>query len=272
MKCQPIIAVCSLMLGAGGAHAVVPDPGNIYYGLATDYLGFALTPESDAEVVMMRVENGQEVILARSPIVDIQTPGGMVNYILRPSLDDGQIARYSGAAGRTNDTVGIYVLHSGVRFEINSDELCAPISDPVPALGARGTVVRVNFRYIDDDDGDCIADSWELFYFFTTEFDGTEDFDNDGITGLNEFMAGTDPLVPNLPGTVKAPLLSISAQNNIVTLNWATEAGKQYRIEWSGDLQSFTTVPSERMVGVTGRQINVQGLPKMFFRVAVTQP
>jgi hypothetical protein len=42
-------------------------------------------------------------------------------------------------------------------------------------------------------DGDGMDDDWEMAHFGTLDRDGTGDFDGDGHTDLEEFLAGTDP-------------------------------------------------------------------------------
>src|SRR3954462_9642253 len=46
---------------------------------------------------------------------------------------------------------------------------------------------------IADSDNDGMADSWENSFFTTLARDGTGDFDNDGMSDLAEFLAGTLP-------------------------------------------------------------------------------
>ncbi len=48
-----------------------------------------------------------------------------------------------------------------------------------------------------DTDGDGIPDSWKLYYFGTTNVDADDDADGDGLTNLEEYLAGTNPLNPD---------------------------------------------------------------------------
>ena len=52
----------------------------------------------------------------------------------------------------------------------------------------------------EDSDGDGMSDAWELFHFHTLDRDGTEDFDEDGLTDLEEFELGTNPIVGDTDG------------------------------------------------------------------------
>ncbi|WP_193213293.1 hypothetical protein [Luteolibacter marinus] len=290
---QKFAATCLAVALAAPCVAMVPDPGNIYFGLAKDFMGNPLTPESTAEVVMIRISAGEEVVLARSPIYEIDTPDGEVNYILRPVLDDGLAGRFDPTAGRKDDEVKIYAIHNGVRYETESLGGCTPISDEVPALAARGAVQKVNFRCIDDWDGDCIADSWEFHHLGTTEFGGTDDWDGDGRNDYQEFIDGTNPLQfdQEEPDPLIVPQLAITTiQEGVVRIEWDEQEGHTYSLQWSGTLEGFTEVPAERIVGSiegasssntdesaplaiknSGSEVNIEGLPRMFFRVEVSR-
>jgi hypothetical protein len=58
---------------------------------------------------------------------------------------------------------------------------------------------EVNFLLFDDADidGDSIPDEWEWAYFGDTSRDGSQDYDEDGVTDLQEYLEGTDPATPD---------------------------------------------------------------------------
>jgi hypothetical protein len=51
-----------------------------------------------------------------------------------------------------------------------------------------------------DVDGDGIPDAWELYYFGTLGLSDADDPDHDGLTNLQEFLAGSDPFNPDTDG------------------------------------------------------------------------
>jgi len=78
-----------------------------------------------------------------------------------------------------------------------------------PALGQAGTYeiifkasdgfladtrrVLLTINSIYDSDGDDMLDAWEMQHFGSLDRDGTGDFDQDGISDLEEFLYGSDP-------------------------------------------------------------------------------
>jgi hypothetical protein len=57
----------------------------------------------------------------------------------------------------------------------------------------RRVVLTINSIY--DSDGDGMLDAWEMLYFGSLDRDGTGDFDQDGISDLEEFLYGSDPTI-----------------------------------------------------------------------------
>lgn len=53
--------------------------------------------------------------------------------------------------------------------------------------------LRWDMGIVKDSDGDGLPDDWELFYFHTLAYSGSDDFDHDGVSNLAEYNADTDP-------------------------------------------------------------------------------
>lgn len=272
------------LFGAGPALALLPDPGNIYYGLAKDVFGQPFAPGAEARVVMLRVIGtlddpfdaipDDDILIAESEIINPPGSNGLINYILRPSQDDGNgNNRYIASAVRQNDAVQLFIVAGGIRYPVASAGNCAPVSDTVPAIGARATVRQVNLRAIDDYDGNCMADTWERFYFGESGVDGSVNFDGDDYDTLAEFLAGTNPLLPDgLNISVEQSGLSIvRLSNNSVRVEWPRVPGRTYTLEWSTTLQSFTQVPAAKLSGANLDVIDVTGFTHVFVRVRVSK-
>jgi hypothetical protein len=99
----------------------------------------------------------------------------------------------------------------------------------VPTPGGPNGVINTN-----DSDHDGLPDDWELANFGTLTRDGTGDFDGDGFTDLQEFLAGTDPKSP----AAYLRIDSAGFTGNTFVLRVEVVAGKTYRLESSDDLNS----------------------------------
>lgn len=62
----------------------------------------------------------------------------------------------------------------------------------------------------DDDDADGMANNWEMYYFYTLNQDGDDDFDGDGFSNYQEYINGTNPASYQLELKAGWNLVSIS--------------------------------------------------------------
>ena len=80
---------------------------------------------------------------------------------------------------------------------------------------SRRVVLTINSIY--DSDGDGMLDAWEMQHFGSLDRDGRGDFDQDGISDLEEFLCGSDPTIeehaPTTPVIIFPPA---DAQINIL--------------------------------------------------------
>lgn len=249
------------------APALVPEPGNIYYGLARDMFGQPLLPGSGAQVIMVRTATTNEYTLAVSEILTIPASGPAMNYILRPSLDDGQGARYANEAGRSNEVTQVYVVINGFRYAVTNNAGCPVFNDAVPRLGGRGAIAPVNVRANDDFNGNCLSDAWECIHFdCNSPADPNDDPDSDGFTNLQEFLALTDPWNP--ASTPQIWIQIVSKTGSRLTLDWNRSAGQRYTLEWATNVVgTYTAVPANRLSGANTNVVDLNGLGKAFIRV-----
>jgi hypothetical protein len=268
------VALVITAVAMGTASGLVPAPGNVYYGLARDMFAQPLAPGSGAQVIMTRKDTTNEYTLAVSEILPI-TPGGpLINYILRPSLDDGLGARYSTDAARSNDVVQIYVVINGFRYAITNTPGCIQFSDSVPPVSGPGSLHAANIKANDDFDGDCLSDAWENLYYRDTSARPYDDDDGDGFSNLAEYLAGTNPLDPNSnPGNLGLMLRIVSFNGSLVTLDWPQFAAIPSTLLWSSNANTaFTAVPQNRLSGSYSNVVDVSGLGRLFFRVRYDFP
>jgi hypothetical protein len=88
------------------------------------------------------------------------------------------------------------------------------------------------------------------------------DSDGDGVSNLNEFLAGTNPLDPN-------SALRIRLQPTLqgLYLNWNTQPGLIYQIQSSTDLHTWSNFGSPRFAAGTVDSTYVGGKSAGYYRV-----
>jgi hypothetical protein len=96
-----------------------------------------------------------------------------------------------------------------------------------------------------DFDGDGVGDAWEASFGFNTNSgdDGALDFDQDGMSNRDEFVAGTNP-------TNATSVLKLTAAIDTGALLFTAETNKTYSVQtrtnlnsaaWSNDTNIFAT-------------------------------
>ena len=132
-------------------------------------------------------------------LVEASDPNGSIPVITIESLPLG--ARF--ALDNTQNNVATYLFDwtpsSAIqgRPQAGYYELNFIATDGVLSSNrrARMTVLSNN-----DTDNDGMDDQWELDHFGTLDRDGRGDYDNDGISDLDEFLNGSDPASGNQSG------------------------------------------------------------------------
>jgi hypothetical protein len=113
------------------------------------------------------------------------------------------------------------------------------------------------FTAMVDSDGDGIPDWWMLQYFgHPTGQAGDhsraqDDFDGDGMSNLQEFLAGTDPTNPNSVFRIQVSFVSAT---NGVQVSWPASASRNYRVQFKDDLSNPVWLDAAGPISVTGGQ------------------
>ncbi len=122
-----------------------------------------------------------------------------------------------------------------------------------------------------DSDGDGIADAWELIHFGNlTTATATSDYDGDGMTDLQEYLAGTDPRDPD----DNLLITSFTRDGTYNTLWWTSQPTRFYRVERRVDLDpasSWETIISYDTLGWNNVGFDNTG-SHYFYRVRAVRP
>jgi hypothetical protein len=128
-----------------------------------------------------------------------------------------------------------------------------------------------------DADADGIADFYENAYLGTLSLlSATGDYDGDGVSDLDEFIAYSDATdaadrlrVVAFETRVLAPTGGGTTTTSLdeVTLTWTSRPERVYWIEWSADLASWVRLDGAAQVGAIGQSSRTFTLPAAARRV-----
>ena len=131
--------------------------------------------------------------------------------------------------------------------------------------------LEVEFKFEEDADDDGLLDAWEIDFFGSTNAvngGASEDFDDDGMNNLDEYISGMNPT--NSASVFTVQLTEVSDGGK--TVSWNSVSNRQYAVYWTGSLTNdFTLVeeyifyPDSSFTDWTYSSFTEQG----FFRVEV---
>ncbi|MEY3894494.1 MAG: hypothetical protein RLZZ214_13 [Verrucomicrobiota bacterium] len=126
-----------------------------------------------------------------------------------------------------------------------------------------------------DTDGDGMADAWELVNFGNLDDGAGDDPDGDGVTNLNEYLAGTDPNDP--ASKLAITNYTTTPGGTSTSLTWQSVPTRNYFIEESLDLSAGSWFDSGLNLilsdgASTVRLFGNPYAPKRFLRVRAVKP
>jgi hypothetical protein len=128
----------------------------------------------------------------------------------------------------------------------------------------------------EDIDLDGIADTWEMEHFHSLSVAGqspTSDWDHDGKSDKEEYIAGTNPRNP--ASLIRILTFTPDSARTSALVSFTSSPDRLYRIEHNGEFGSVWTksnVFTPDLGGFTTRTIPLPGGEKRFVRVAAILP
>ncbi len=170
-------------------------------------------------------------------------PAAGANHVAFALKQSGEQLGIFSPAGAMLDGLGFVGQTTGVsqgRLPDNSATLVSFGKTPSPGRSNSITL----------DDGDGMADIWELANFGTIDRDGNGDFDGDGASDLQEYLSGTHPADP--ASYIRIDSAGVNA--GLCTLGFTAVAGKSYTVQYrdnatDGSWQTLTVLQPAAVTG-----------------------
>ncbi len=239
-----LLGVAMLGFATNHTFGFFPEPGNIYYGVVRDASGRKITSVDGVRLIMQATRAGVVYTIASCDVVT--SADGAPNFVLRPSLDDGSLNRYSPSAMRQGESVQVVYVRDGVTNALR---------EAVPIIGPRASLIPTDLSALPrDEDGDGLPDEWEINFFGTlTATDGNSDFDGGGCNEKCEYENGCNPLIKDCgEGAPADPmvLVVVGSGPRSIIVDWQRAPGRSYSLEGASAVSGpFATIPSTRLIG-----------------------
>lgn len=228
-----VVGACLGIFGpASSAHAYPPAPHHSLYGYVRDQWGDPI----DVSSATVYLQASNTVGLVKASITASTEPG--VNYRLNVPMDSGVVAGlYTPTALRRSQPFQLKVVIGRATF------LPLEMALGSPTLGQPGEATRLDLTLGEDTDGDGLPDAWEEAII--AALGGTlesvtpnGDADGDGISNLNEYLAGTYAFDPE--DGLRLAIAGVGQSGP--RLEFLAVRGRTYSIQASSDLQQWSEV------------------------------
>lgn len=228
-----LIAVALECLVAADVRAFPPAPHHLIYGLVRDEFGNPISGPN-AEVIL---ETASGVQIESKIIPNLESG---VNYRLAVPID----------AGLTSDAYKPTALKPLVSFRIKvkiAETTYLPIEmiGDFSKLGEPAQKTHLNLTLGEDSDGDGLPDAWERLLIAASgqnlslqDIRPGDDFDGDGISNLNEYLAGTYAF--DAQDGFRLDIVGV--QEGRPQLEFMVVQGRTYTLFGSDDLKTWTPI------------------------------
>jgi hypothetical protein len=213
------------------APAFPPAPHHTLYGMVRNQFGdpINITPSD----VYLETPSGTQL---RCSVVNGLEPGA--NYRLEVPMDSGTAA----------DLYKPTALKPFFQFKLmvqigQTPYLPIEMAGSFAQIGQPGLKSRIDLTLGVDSDGDGLPDAWEqaliaLYGGTLASINPNDDTDGDGISNLNEYLAGTYAFDPS--DGFRLSLTRVNADSS--QMEFLAIRGRSYTIQASSNLQQWTPV------------------------------
>jgi hypothetical protein len=207
----------------------------------------------------------------------IPPDGAYIKPLTGPRDNFGAVYNTAGMSGQADggslNHNAMYVSYNQVgtvNLQVNGNTLTCSFVQSGGTVPDNFTITKQGAA---DTDGDGIPDEWEIAHGLNRKdpSDALLDYDGDGLTNLQEYLAGTDPW----KAEDKPRVASFAPQTDgSITLQVPTVAGKNYRIEANNAFPTGEWAIVADNVAGTGSLVPVPdagaiGIPNRIYRVTV---
>ena len=266
------LIISLLAASVWSAFAYPPAPHHLFYGMVRDEFG---TPINDPNAVIILVTAGGARI--KTQIVPGLEPG--VNYRLAVPMDSGITSDlYKPTALKPFVPFMIQVVIAGVT------NLPIEMTGNLSQMGQPGKRTLLNLTLGEDLNGDGLPDAWQrLINADLSKVTPNGDSDKDGLTNLQEYLAGTYAFDPKDGFS----LTIVGFNSGAPLFEFLAIRGRTYTLHGSPDLKTWTaqsfSIPADGATASirnnyfadTVRKLQIQAAtpagdtPPRFFRLMV---
>lgn len=256
-----------------GSHCCaqsIPEPSLVMYGVVR-FAGVRVT----AGTLVWQITNNARVVTVSAPLTNIND---QFSYVVQVPCET-QIGTFQVSSNTLSlrSTPTAYNRSQVIIQTSVTNYSSITFDDPGQMDFAitstdRGRLERVDLQIADsaiDRDGNGIPDFWEEQYFGFYGVDPNDDPDLDGLTNIQEYKAGTDPLDPNSRFMIH--IVSTAG----LRIEWESTYGTFYHLQRSSHLLTgFTNVATQIAATPpknTWQDTNAVGAGPYFYRLQIAE-
>ncbi|HEX9046645.1 MAG TPA: PA domain-containing protein, partial [Verrucomicrobiae bacterium] len=249
---------------SAGARAVI-----IFNNTNGNFLGTLGTSKQWAPVISLSKTDG--LALSNS----LPASGTVVN-VLDPAMVYQLLDGTSMAAPHVSGAIAFAAMNFPTETVAQRIQRILTNVTPVAALAGKvATGGRLNLWRTVDANTNGLPDWWEVQYFGSLGASlPAADPDHDGANNLAEYLAGTNPT--NATSVLTLAVASTASVSNAARLQWASVAGRYYRLLRGTNLLTGVTTPVVTNIAATPPLNQITNLlpataPATFYRLQLEQ-